>query len=471
MYSAVRKTSSVSSRARRGIVQSIRVGGVLATAASVFALFGCGNAYRPVVSAINPVGPSAQPQKYAVAISSTGVLSVIDVSGDTLVSTAQLSPNPIYLNVGISADAYVLHCATAYNPADFNLTTGNPNYCGGNTGTFSTNAVIDAASISSKLMTKDVYQTSLPSAALPQVVVPFTNNIYTAQVGSSSIGVLSTGQPPTAQTEVPVVANPSYIVTRSGTIWHYALSQGAVPGTSNGVVTPILASNNTPASGTSDITVGKSPVYGVMSADTRRAFVLNQGSGTVSVINTQTNTLDVNSSFNGTVSVGSNPLWADIADSINELAVLNKGATGSNGSLSIINIPLCTATTVPGNGACDSNNPVDANGFGQVLATVSVGKGARMVSVLQDQSKAYVANYLDKTISVIDLKTFTKIKDITVDGHPTWVVATSGNPRGKVYVVSPDVNYLQIIYTDDDTLQATKIDLQGPGVGLRVTAQ
>ena len=35
-------------------------------------LIGCGNTYRPVVSAINPVGPAGQPQKFAVAISTTG---------------------------------------------------------------------------------------------------------------------------------------------------------------------------------------------------------------------------------------------------------------------------------------------------------------------------------------------------------------------------------------------------------------
>ena len=35
-------------------------------------LIGCGNTYRPVVTAINPVGPASQPTKYAVAISSTG---------------------------------------------------------------------------------------------------------------------------------------------------------------------------------------------------------------------------------------------------------------------------------------------------------------------------------------------------------------------------------------------------------------
>ena len=39
-------------------------------AGMALALLGCQQQYRPVVSAINPVGPAGQPSKYAVAISS-----------------------------------------------------------------------------------------------------------------------------------------------------------------------------------------------------------------------------------------------------------------------------------------------------------------------------------------------------------------------------------------------------------------
>ena len=37
--------------------------------AAVLFTSGCGNQYRPVVTAINPVGPASQPTKYAIAIS------------------------------------------------------------------------------------------------------------------------------------------------------------------------------------------------------------------------------------------------------------------------------------------------------------------------------------------------------------------------------------------------------------------
>jgi hypothetical protein len=64
-------------------------------------LAGCGAQYRPVVSAINPVGPAGQPTKYAIAVSSPsstslGLLTSVDFSGDTVLSTPQILANPSY---------------------------------------------------------------------------------------------------------------------------------------------------------------------------------------------------------------------------------------------------------------------------------------------------------------------------------------------------------------------------------------
>ena len=50
-------------------------------------------------------------------------------------------------------------------------------------------------------------------------------------------------------------------------------------------------------------------------------------------------------------------------------------------------------------------------------------------------------------------------------GHPTTLAAVTGDPTGKVYVTSPDNEFLTIIYTDTNTVQ-THINLQG--LGLRV---
>ena len=55
----------------------------------------------------------------------------------------------------------------------------------------------------------------------------------------------------------------------------------------------------------------------------------------------------------------------------------------------------------------------------------------------------------------------------SVFGHPNTVSATTGSPTGKVYITSPDDNYLTILRTDNNTVQG-HINLQGAGVRVLV---
>ncbi len=248
-----------------------------------------------------------------------------------------------------------------------------------------------------------------------------------------------------------------------------------------------------------------------MTGDSRRAFILNQGEGTVTVINAQPmhstpSAIPISGApthiipLSTVVQPSLQPVWADFAPTLNELAVVSAGPTVSaNGALSLISIPICSTTALPTNPNCDVNNPVDAAGFGTILQTVQVGINPVMVSVLQDGTFAFVANAGDPnqpcaaappdgtpncSISVINLKnnrvvaTLTSLPDaqcstatvLAVCGHPSYIVATTGTPTGKVYVVSSDSKFLSVIRTDTDTVQAV-IPLQGNGVSVRVTAQ
>jgi YVTN family beta-propeller protein len=240
-----------------------------------------------------------------------------------------------------------------------------------------------------------------------------------------------------------------------------------------------------------------------MTADARRAFIMNQTDGTVSVINAQTNQLDqVPAGATNPITVGTSPLWADFAPTRNEMVVANAGDGTHPGSASIISIPLCSAIALPTNPNCDPNNPVDAVGFGTVLATIPTGISSIMVSVLQDGTRAYVANQGDPTlpcalppavpgkstvcsVSIINLSTNTLIQTLyslpdslcagngttqspTLCGHPAYIAATTGSPTGKVYVVSKDSQFMSVIRTDTDAFD-TSIPLQGLGVSVRVT--
>ncbi len=409
---------------------------------------GCGNTYRPVVAAINPVGPAGQPQKYAVAVSASptpdtpGLMTLVDFSGDTILVTPQVGVSPYYLQLDSAG-------FTGY--------------------TFNGDGTLTSFDISTSLQTQNVVQTTLLPGANPVSLFALNGgSVYIAEPGRSAIGQFK-GFPPSLQQEFTVPANPVYVVGAAGAPRAYGISQGN-PG-ANGTLAAIETTSNTIST---TLPVGKGPVYGVMTADGRRAFILNNTDGTVSVVNSQTNQLDTPIN---TIKVGTAPIWADLAPTISELVVANAGNGTSPGSVSIISTPLCSSAALPTNPLCDPNNPIDAVGFGTVLATVPVGHGPVMVSVLQDgiTPRAYVANYADSTVSVVNLITNTVTATIPVVGRPIYIAATTGTPTGKVYVVSADIvapnenSVMTVIRTDIDAVSTT-INLQGIGVSVRVTA-
>jgi YVTN family beta-propeller protein len=421
-----------------------RVAALSFGAAATFALAGCGNNYRPVVSAINPVGPSSQPTVIATALSDpgnggNGLITVVDVFGDSIIANASVAPLPSYLAVDPLGQTYVLH---------------------------SNSVLVDSFTSTTGLMTSTIRQSSLSAGGNPNQVYPASGSapIFITEPSLSRVAVLTGGAPPTARQELPVPANPVYTVGLSTSERVYTLSQGATPGISIGTATGI--ENGATNAISASIPVGVSPIYGVMSADGQRAYIVNTkgngtGNGTVTVLNVQANAIDT------TVPVGVNPVWAAIAPAANELAVLNAGNGSSAGSLSIINIALCSQVALQGNAACDPNNPTDSVNFGRVLGTVPVGVGPVQVAMLSDLSKAYVANANDGTVTVVDMNTMVATKTIKVGGKLNWIGAVAGSPTGKVLVTASDTQVLTIIRTDTDVVSTT-LSLQGYGVSLRI---
>ena len=463
-------------RAVRALAQALRSSFRFGLPAAVIAsLLGCGNTYRPVVSAISPVGPATQPQKFAVAISTTGattpgLVTFVDFSGDTTLVTSQIGVNPYYLILNT----------------------------GGTTGfTLNSDHTLTTFAISAALLQSQILQTTLLPDANPASVFPEGANTYVSDPGLQAVSQF-TGQPLVLQQNFGIdpTFTPVYVAGITSAPRVYAISQRNGGGL--GQVSTIETASNTldPA----PIPVGANPVYGVMTADSRRAFIINQADGTVSVINAQTNQLDtVPIGATNPITVGTSPLWADFAPTRNEMVVSNAGNGVNPGSLSIISIPLCTATALPNNPNCDPNNPVDAIGFGTVLATVPTGINSIMVAALQDGTRAYVANQGDLSlpcalppavpgvstvcsVSVINLTTNTLIQTLyslpdskcsaanapTLCGHPAYIAATTGTPTGKVYVVSKDSQFMSVIRTDIDTVDTT-VPLLGTGISVRVT--
>ncbi len=493
--------SAAQTAGHAGLVPAVRAASRLAcavAASSAIALIaGCGASYRPVVSAVNPVGPAAQPGKYAVVISSPsptspGLLTFVDFSGDSVLITANVGVNPYYLILN---------------------STGTTGY------TLNGDSTLTSFSISTQLLTSQINQTTLlrnpiqgGQNVLPSSIFPQGNFTYVTQPGFNPGGPIAspplgrnsiaefTGSPLNLQQELPIdpAFSPIYVAGVASAPRSFVLSQAVNGGP--GAVSTIENTTNATID-PNPIPVGRNPVYGVMTADGRRVFIMNQGDGTVSVINAQTNGLDIvpNGSTNP-IPVGVAPLWADFAPTRNELVVANAGNGTTPGSASIIRIPLCSSTAQPTNPNCDPNNPVDAAGFGTVLANVPTGLNSVMVAVLQDGSRAYVANSGDPnlpcapppavpgkstvcSVSVINLTTNTVTQTLyakpdstcnsptspSICGHPAYIAATTGSPTGKVYVVSKDSTNLSVIRTDTDSMD-TIVPLQGSGVSVRVTA-
>ncbi len=452
------------------------LGRIAVASFATLALAACGSNYRPVVSSINPVGPAGQPTKYAVAVSTTGANSpglatLIDVSGDTIVNTTLIGNNPQYLNLAATGfEAYTINA----------------------------NGTLNSFSVSASLLASEVLQSTLFANSFSATNPAFSiysqgTYLYINETGRGAVAELS-GLPPGVQQELPTGPNPVYTVGANGSPRAYALVQGS-SGAANGTAVPIETTSNTTDTA---IPVGINPTYGVMTSDSRRAFILNKGSNSVSVINAQANALDTfytngcnpaittPCAVTSTIPVGVAPVWADFAPTLSELLVANAGNGTTPGSVTIVSIPLCSSSTVPTNPNCNSANPIDAIGFGYVVANIPVGVNPVMIAVLQDGSQAFVANAgnaaagINGSVSIINLATDTVVatipggasineNDNIVHGHPNFIAVTTGTPTGKAYVTAPDSNDITILRSDTDIVQ-THLSLQGAGVAVRTSA-
>ncbi len=266
--------SNVLSHAR---VRLVQVGSAFAVAA-LFA--GCGNSYRPVITPINPTGPAAQPSSYAVVVSSPGVgapgiATVLDYSGDSILTQAPIGPNPFAFTLDANgANGYTVN--SDHTLTNFRVSNTEP-------------------------QEKDIFYSTLPPTAETVGLFAPTAGIWSPDLNGNVVDVLAiSGSAEAFKLAIPVATTPIAVVGLGSLGQHiYSISQNVPFG---------ITCNNAPASvgqnGEADalevssftisarIPVGKCPVYGVSSPDGRRVFVLNRGSDTVTVINSQNNTLD-----------------------------------------------------------------------------------------------------------------------------------------------------------------------------------
>ncbi len=441
-------------------VPLVQAGVVLAIAA---AFAGCGSNYRPVVTPIGPSGPASQPISYAAVVSSPsasspGVATVVDYSGDTVMVQAPIGPNPF----------------------TFTLDSGGANGYTLNSDTTLTNFQVSAT----EPQEKDIHFSTLPPNAQVVGIFSPSSGLWVSDLKGNVIDVLAiNGTAQAFKLAIPVAPTPISVVGIGALGQHvYSISQK---------IPYDVTCNNAPASvsqvGEADalevssftvsatIPLGKCPVYGIMSPDGRRLFVLNRGSDTVTVINSQNNTLDECTPFynqNGqlvtchpslplsttagltgtNVPTVAGPVYAEYIAATQQLLVANY----DGGTVSLIDVSLDEY----GN---------DGPNFGTTY-TIPVGRNPASVTALNDGSRAYTADQTDGTVHILNLTSHTVEKVLTVTGHPRTVVSTSNSLYGKVYVASPDTDFLTIIRTDQDIVDTTVL-IEGNIIDVRTTTQ
>jgi DNA-binding beta-propeller fold protein YncE len=452
----------------RARVRLVQAGAVLVAAALVG---GCGNNYRPVVTPINPSGPAAQPTSYAVVISSPspttpGIVTILDYAGDTVMAIAPIGPGP---------KTFVLD------------QLGSTGY------TFNSDGTLANFPITTSLQAKMVTYSTLASNAKPLNFLAPSAGLWATDLTGNMVDIFQLS-PASFKLAVPVPPTPIAIVgspTLAGQR-EYVVSQnfsdatGLACNTSAatqpaGVITPIEIQSYTPDP---PIAVGRCPVYAVPSTDTKRIFVLNRGSDTVSVINGQANTLNQCTPFidgqtgrtvtchptlplstaavtasgitppNGTagMTATAEPVYAEYNAATSQLVVANY----AGGTISVIDVSLDQF----GN---------DSPTFGTTY-TIPVGKNPASVTVLYDGSRAYTANQTDSSVTIANLVSHTVEKTLTVVGHPRTVVSTQNSLFGKVYVASPDSPYVTILSVATDLVDTTVL-VQGNVLDVRTTTQ
>ncbi|MEO3761719.1 beta-propeller fold lactonase family protein, partial [Mycobacterium sp. B14F4] len=156
------------------------------------------------------------------------------------------------------------------------------------------------------------------------------------------------------------------------------------------------------------ISVGTKPTTVVASPDQKQIYVTNSWSNSVSIIDTQTNTVV------GTIAVGAGPIGAVLSSDGSRLYVAN----ASGNSVSVIN----TATRT-------------------VVTTVRVGAFPTGVALSPDGSRLYVANKNGFTVSVVDTAAAAVIATVRVGMYPSDV-AVSGT---RAYVTNQNSDSVSVI--------------------------
>jgi len=368
----------------------------------------CGQTYRPVATPIAPNPPNPNFTHVALVLtgngsSHPGASTTIDVSGDTAVSRSTVGLVPVHA-------ALVQNGSRVYvaDSGDDTLAEFSPGFAA------------------------PVTTITLPAGSAPSFVATAESaTVYVANTGNNTVSAVSivsnAVEPPLSG--IPVGVHPVSLAETPNQQTLYSANQGT--GGTGGSVTSINAvdrSINPPIANATWI----SPVSVAARSDSNRVYVLDQGTGMVSAINTFTDTVVANAS----VGVGANFMLYDTTR--NRLYVANPANNtvtyldASSDALSAVVIHVANPIAV-------ASLPDGSRAY---ISTAAVNDGSVTSGVT-------VINATDGSIrSTIPITTVAKV----CAANPFELPIAAAADSSRVYVGNCDAGNVAIIQTLNDTL-------------------
>jgi len=300
-------------------------------------------------------------------------------------------------------------------------------------------------------------QTVVNGAATATVTFPATGCIYNWVNNTPSIGLAASGTgnilPFTALNTGNSPVTATITATPATAEYAYISNEG-----SNDVKVINTATNAVVAI----VSVGLLPIGVAVSPDGNYVYIVNNVSNSVSVISTASNTVVA------TVPVGTNPVGIAVSPDGGHLYVANN----TSNNVTVINTSTYTVeTTIPTN-----EGPVDAafspdgkklylssnvastvtvinTANNSIITTIPVGVAPSQVVVSPDGATVYVENFVSNTVSFINAATNQVVSNTNVGTNP-WGMAMS--PDGKrLYVSNQGSNNVSVINTTTKALVTT----------------
>jgi DNA-binding beta-propeller fold protein YncE len=433
---------------------------------------GCGDTFRPIIIPNPPTFPNPKAAHTVVAINDNGLFvpgsaMVIDVSGDTDVSHANLDIAPVHAVQQTANEVLVVNQAvTGLNvPTTSCLVTFPPappnhvfNVCSSITKlNFSGTVIGGTNAISLPIYSGASFVAVAPSSTTAYVTMPTYPPDPTQPLNIlPSVGVVNT-QSNTTQT-IPVGKNPVALAVTPNNGKLYVANQGDSTISGFDIVTLGLSQRvGSPMSASSP------PIWLVARSDNQRVYVLEQN-GTLAWLDT-TSTAGPDTLTETTISV---PRAINMLYDGNKNRLYIPGGT----QLTILDVSQSAPQILAGGPiAIPTVAPSSRLASDPCSATSAQTLTVAAVAALPDGSRAYVGAYYEDTVNninyicpqatVIDVASNTIKSSTPVPGFPAYdafcsatrfrVTMAAGGDSSRAYLASCDGGMVNIIDTTSDT--------------------